>query len=235
LRDEGWHHVHYIECEKEDPIGTTKTVGGTSTFKEVYVPRLQVDAIGKLPTERRFTMYSSTLACACMECFYAFNSPNCNHRDLRQVQQHSLKLLTTTTSSAQRPRQQENPTVTLAVDGALKRLCTKFGRTKMLKKDLKEVIIGVLSLPPLTAKQRSGKKKYLVKLAFEAAFEGETLDVEDSAATEETVNEPIKDDLFYTDDQEDFYEEEERPSRDERTDIEDSGAECSQGCLTGTV
>jgi hypothetical protein len=56
LRDAGWQHVHYIDRQAEDPVGTTKTIVGTSTFKEVYFPRLQVDAIGKPPSERSFTV-----------------------------------------------------------------------------------------------------------------------------------------------------------------------------------
>jgi hypothetical protein len=52
------------------------------------------------------------------------------------------------------------------------------------KKNLEEVIVKKLGLPPLTAERKSGKKMYQVKLAFKAAFEGETLDVEDLGASE---------------------------------------------------
>jgi hypothetical protein len=93
LQDEGWHHVHYIERTAENPVGTTKTVVGTSTFKEVYFPRLQLDAIGKMSSARSFVIYSSTLACTCKECFYAFNAADWyKHKDLQQVQQHTMKL-----------------------------------------------------------------------------------------------------------------------------------------------
>jgi hypothetical protein len=229
LRDEGWHHVHYIERTAEDPVGTTKTVVGTSTFKEVYFPRLQQDAIGKRPSARSFVMYSSTLACACEECFYAFNAADCKHKDLREVQQHTMKLLlTTTTPSTRQPRQQESPIVKAAVDRALKRLCDKYGRAALSKKDLEGVIVKELGLPPLTAKQKSGKKMFLVKLAFEAAFEGETLDVEHSVASEpiddaEPVDEPADDGMYYNDDQEDFCDDEEERPLDDRPDAEDSG------------
>jgi hypothetical protein len=144
-----------------------------------------------------------------------------------------LLLTATRTPSARQPRQQESPRVKAAVDRALKKLCDKYGRTALSKKDLEEVIVKELGCPPPTAKQKSGKKMYLIKLAFEAAFEGETLDVEDSAAAE-TVDEPAEDSLHYTDDQEDFHDEEERPL-DDRPGGEDSGTGGSQGCSTAVI
>jgi hypothetical protein len=75
------------------------------------------------------------------------------------------------------------------VEEALRRLCEKYGKAKLTKEGLVDILVGDLKLQPPTSQQKK-LKKTLVKIAFEAAFPGETLDLAESDSSPDLSEPP---------------------------------------------